>query len=67
MWLFQLLVNTGYIGLHRVHQLNVRIPYYRLTDCHNGSSMLARVLRRTLRDGLTTTWFKLWDKEAGGG
>lgn len=55
---------TGYIGLHHVHHLSVRVPSYRLTECHRGIPILASVPRMTITDGLKTMGLKLWDEES---
>ena len=55
---------TGYIGLHHVHHLSVKVPSYRLVDCHEGNAVLARVPKLTFRDALGTMHLKLWDEDA---
>ena len=56
---------TGYIGFHHVHHLSVRVPSYRLAECHRGSDVFARVPRLTMRDALRTMRLVLWDEDAG--
>jgi omega-6 fatty acid desaturase (delta-12 desaturase) len=56
---------TGNIGLHHVHHLNARIPYYNLPRAHRASPMFAAVPTLSLWDGLRSVRLKLWDEHAG--
>ena len=56
---------TGNIGLHHIHHLNARIPNYNLQRAHDANPIFAGVPTLSLRDGLRTVRFKLWDEEAG--
>lgn len=56
---------TGNIGLHHVHHLNARIPYYHLPGAHASSPLFAKVPTLTLWDGLRAVRLKLWDQRSG--
>lgn len=53
---------TGNIGIHHVHHLYARIPFYRLTEVLRDHAELAGHKRLTLRDSLRCTRFHLWDE-----
>ena len=51
---------TANIGIHHVHHLYSRIPFYRLHQVLRDHPELARVRRMTFVDSLKTTRLKLW-------
>ncbi|NVO56655.1 hypothetical protein HW561_12740 [Rhodobacteraceae bacterium B1Z28] len=53
---------TGNIGVHHVHNLANRIPFYRLPEVLRGHDVLANTRRNTLRDSLRFTSLALWDE-----
>ena len=56
---------SGNIGLHHVHHLNARIPFYNLPRAHEENPMFQDVPVLTLRDGLRSVRLKLWDEQQG--
>jgi len=54
---------TANIGIHNVHHLYSRIPFYRLPEVLHDHPALARVGRVTLSSSLRTTRLKLWDPQ----
>jgi omega-6 fatty acid desaturase (delta-12 desaturase) len=56
---------TGNIGLHHVHHLNARIPNYNLQRAHDTNAIFAGVPAVSVRDGLRSVRFKLWDEDKG--
>lgn len=52
---------TANIGIHHVHHLNSRVPFYRLNQILRDHPPLARIGRMTLADSFKTTRLKLWD------
>ncbi len=54
---------TANIGIHHVHHLNSRIPFYRLTDVLRDHPDLVDVGRLTLRTSLDCLHLRLWDEE----
>ena len=56
---------TGNIGLHHIHNLNSRIPNYRLQRAFDENPELQRVTRLTLWQSLRCIFYKLWDEEHG--
>jgi acyl-lipid omega-6 desaturase (Delta-12 desaturase) len=55
---------TANIGVHHVHHLNSRIPYYRLGEVLRNHPELSGVGRLTLRQSLRCIRFALWDESA---
>jgi omega-6 fatty acid desaturase (delta-12 desaturase) len=55
---------TANIGLHHVHHMASRIPFYRLPDAV-GDPMFADSPRLTLADAFACLRLSLWDEEAG--
>ena len=55
---------TANIGVHHVHHLNSRIPYYRLGEVLKNHPELAGVGRLTLWQSLRCIRFALWDESA---
>ena len=54
---------TGNIGIHHVHHLASRIPYYRLPEVLPDHPQLAGIGRITLMDSLRCVKLVLWDEE----
>ena len=52
------------IGVHHIHHLNSRIPYYRLGEVLRDHPELSSVGRLTLRQSLRCIRFALWDESA---
>ena len=55
---------TANIGIHHVHHLNSRIPFYRLPQVLRDYPSLKAVGRVNLRESLSCVWLALWDEEA---
>ena len=55
---------TANIGIHHVHHLSSRIPFYRLPEVLRAHPELAGVSRLTLRESLRTLRLTLWDSQA---
>jgi len=53
---------TANIGVHHVHHLCSRIPYYRLPAALNAHPALANVSRLTLLESLFCVRLRLWDE-----
>jgi omega-6 fatty acid desaturase (delta-12 desaturase) len=56
---------TGNIGVHHVHHLASRIPFYRLPEVLRDHEALANSNRVTLRESLSCARLALWDETAG--
>ncbi|MDR3518037.1 MAG: fatty acid desaturase [Azospirillaceae bacterium] len=54
---------TGNIGFHHIHHLNARIPNYRLEECHTSLAAFHEVQVLTLKTGLQSAGFWLWDEQ----
>jgi acyl-lipid omega-6 desaturase (Delta-12 desaturase) len=54
---------TGNIGYHHIHHLNPRIPNYNLQKCHESSQLFRKTKALTLRTGLKSIFFRLWDED----
>ena len=54
---------TGNIGFHHVHHLDPKVPNYRLQRCHFSHSAFQRAPVVTLRSGLSSSRYCLWDEE----
>ncbi|WP_127904352.1 fatty acid desaturase [Solirhodobacter olei] len=54
---------TANIGIHHVHHLYSRIPFYRLTEVLREHPALARTQRLTLRQSLECARLHLWDED----
>ncbi|RYE62075.1 MAG: fatty acid desaturase, partial [Oxalobacteraceae bacterium] len=52
---------TGNIGIHHVHHLSSRIPYYRLPEVLRDYPELAGIGRITLLQSLKCVRLVLWD------
>ena len=55
---------TGNIGIHHVHHLVSRIPFYRLTQVLRDRPALATVNRLTVRESVACVRLALWDEQA---
>ncbi|MFV2001565.1 MAG: fatty acid desaturase [Paracoccaceae bacterium] len=53
---------TANIGIHHVHHLYSRIPFYRLTEVLRDFPQLASAQRLTVRESLGCVWLQLWDE-----
>ncbi|WP_323042143.1 fatty acid desaturase [Gemmobacter sp.] len=53
---------SGNIGIHHVHHLYSRIPFYRLTEVLRDHQELAEAQRLTIRESLATVRLHLWDE-----
>lgn len=53
---------TANIGVHHVHHLASRIPFYRLAEVLRDHEALGRVRRVTLRESLRCARLALWDE-----
>jgi len=52
------------IGIHHVHHLYSRIPFYRLTEVLRDHSELAKGNRMTIRQSLDCARLHLWDEKS---
>jgi omega-6 fatty acid desaturase (delta-12 desaturase) len=55
---------TANIGLHHIHHLSSRIPFYRLPDVLRRWPRLGEVKRLTIHESLRCVSLALWDEEA---
>jgi len=55
---------SGNIGIHHVHHLNSRIPFFRLPQILNDYPELVDINRMTLWESLATVRLTLWDKDS---
>ena len=55
---------TANIGVHHVHHLNSRIPFYRLSEVLRNHPELSEIGRLTLWQSLRCIRFALWDESA---
>jgi omega-6 fatty acid desaturase (delta-12 desaturase) len=53
---------TGYIGVHHVHHLSSRIPFYRLPEVFRDYPQLVSLGRLTFLQSLRCTRLALWDE-----
>ncbi|MGQ0610099.1 MAG: fatty acid desaturase [Paracoccaceae bacterium] len=56
---------TANIGIHHVHHLYSRIPFYRLTEVLRDHGDLAQAQRLTIRESLGSVRLHLWDEGSG--
>jgi omega-6 fatty acid desaturase (delta-12 desaturase) len=56
---------SGNIGIHHVHHLYSRIPFYRLPEVIHDHRALAEAQRLTLRESLKSVNLHLWDTVEG--
>ena len=54
---------TGNIGVHHVHHLASRIPFYRLPEVIEDHAVLAEARRITFRESLRCARLHLWDEK----
>ncbi|MGO6698972.1 fatty acid desaturase, partial [Rhizobium ruizarguesonis] len=54
---------TGNIGIHHVHHLSSRVPYYRLPEVLRDHPELADMGRITLMESLRCVKLVLWDEQ----
>ena len=54
---------TANIGVHHVHHLYSRIPFYRLPEVLAHHSELAQANRLTIRESLASVKLRLWDEK----
>jgi omega-6 fatty acid desaturase (delta-12 desaturase) len=54
---------TGNIGVHHVHHLYSRIPFYRLTEVLRDHGALAEAQRLTIWESLACVKLNLWDEK----
>jgi len=54
---------TGNIGIHHIHHLSSRIPFYRLGKVLRDRPELRAVSRLTMRESFRTALLALWDEE----
>lgn len=54
---------TGNIGIHHVHHLYSKIPFYRLPHVLNDNPELKSVRRITIRESFSTVKLRLWDEK----
>jgi len=54
---------TGNIGIHHVHHLYSRIPFYRLTEVLRDHPDLANAQKLTVRQSLACVKLQLWDEQ----
>ncbi|MGQ7791353.1 fatty acid desaturase [Faunimonas sp. B44] len=54
---------TANIGVHHVHHLASRIPYYRLPEVMRDFPALQNISRLTLRESLESVGLVLWDED----
>ncbi len=55
---------SGYIGIHHVHHLYSRIPFYRLPEVLRDHMELADINRMTIRESLINVKYHLWDEKS---
>ena len=55
---------TANIGIHHVHHLYSRIPFYRLPEVLKNHEGLAQINRMTVRESLINARLHLWDEES---
>jgi len=54
---------SGNIGMHHIHHLSSRVPFYRLPEVLRDHPELADVGRISIRDSLACVKFVLWDEK----
>jgi omega-6 fatty acid desaturase (delta-12 desaturase) len=52
------------IGMHHIHHLASRIPFYRLPEAMRDIPVLSRISRLTVRESFRTVRLALWDEQA---
>jgi acyl-lipid omega-6 desaturase (Delta-12 desaturase) len=56
---------TGHIGVHHVHHLSSKIPFYRLPEVLRDHPELKTISRITLRESFACVKLVLWDEARG--
>ena len=56
---------TAHIGIHHVHHLNARIPFYRLRKAYEENPWLQTSPTLTLWTSLRSLFLRLWDEKRG--
>jgi omega-6 fatty acid desaturase (delta-12 desaturase) len=56
---------TGSIGLHHIHHVQPRIPFYNLQDCQDTIPTFQAVPPLTIRGSLKTVRLRLFDEAEG--
>ena len=56
---------TANIGIHHVHHLYSRIPFYRLTEVLRDHAGLAEAQKLTILESLKSVRLHLWDEASG--
>ncbi|MEE4200002.1 fatty acid desaturase [Erythrobacter sp.] len=56
---------TGNIGIHHIHHLASRIPFYRLSEALNAHPELKHFNRMTVTDAMASLRLALWDDRSG--
>jgi omega-6 fatty acid desaturase (delta-12 desaturase) len=54
---------SGNIGIHHVHHLYSRIPFYRLTEVLKDHPVLKNIRRMTFKESLRCVRLHLWDEQ----
>lgn len=54
---------SGNIGIHHVHHVNSRIPFYRLPEVLRDHGELSEINRMSIRESLQNATLHLWDEE----
>ena len=54
---------SGNIGIHHVHHVNSRIPFYRLPEVLRDHVELANINRMSVRESLQNATLHLWDED----
>lgn len=55
---------TANIGIHHIHHLYSRIPFYRLTEVLKDHEGLAQINRMTIRESIVNARLHLWDEDS---
>jgi omega-6 fatty acid desaturase (delta-12 desaturase) len=55
---------TANIGVHHVHHLQSRVPFYRLPEILRDHPELAESQRLTIRDSVAALRLHLWDEQS---
>jgi acyl-lipid omega-6 desaturase (Delta-12 desaturase) len=54
---------TANLGMHHVHHLYSRLPFYRLPEVLHDFPPLAAAQRMTIRESIANARFHLWDEQ----
>ena len=55
---------TANIGIHHIHHLYSRIPFYRLPEVLKDHEGLAQINRMTIRESIVNARLHLWDEDS---